>query len=115
MLDTGIDVREGQIYTVSVRETSPWQDASVDANPDGVEVSDEVLAMKWARSFRQLPQERYLKVCGVIGDLMNEPFPIGAQNTFVAPSSGRLYLFANDVPGMHANNSGTAEITVTLK
>jgi hypothetical protein len=37
---------------------------------------------------------------------------LGTKGSFVAPATGELFCFANDVPGYYSNNSGSVTLRI---
>jgi len=66
--------------------------------------------MKPFKPFLRLPQAHLMSLLCSIDK--SPPIFIGKDFTFEATRSGNLQLFANDVKGFYANNSGLLKIKI---
>ena len=108
---TGVMVRKGQKYLVTVTETTPFRDKNINASPDGFDNKSEGDGiMFWPRISRE---HKMFTVLGSIEPGDGELIEIGSNGRFVADSDGVLVLFVNDVIGFYANNRGSAKVKVT--
>jgi hypothetical protein len=104
---TGIVLVEGGTYEITA--TGTWCDRSTVAGPAGYPSRSRVL--RWAEWLRRAPDQPWFALMGQVGD---STFPIGARFAgHVAPASGELVCWANDVRLAYGNNSGAVELTVT--
>lgn len=103
----------GKRYRVTVKpiEQHPWKDNDHPANPEGI-MDEESLTMTALRLARRVGDENWFHVMISVGPDCEELHSIGSQETFLANSSGRLYIFVNDAYFFYWNNSGEAEVTV---
>lgn len=107
--DTGVDVLEGDRVTVSA--AGHWSDAGIECDAEGFERA-------WLRPFermRRAPKARWFQLIGAVERRLQTPLILGNHAVARAPASGRLFLFANDVPFMHWNNSGFLRVTIALE
>ena len=131
-IDTGVDLRSGRRYDVTVEIGEAWMDASIPAGIAGFE--SFWARFKWPMPLG-FPARRHLSMpwftlIGEIGRDSGDIFPIKRPTfTFRPATSGRLYLYVNDAINAgafdlaafglgqdwstyYANNKGTATIMV---
>ncbi|MBP1152583.1 MULTISPECIES: hypothetical protein [Methylocaldum] len=106
--DSGIDLAAGGIYQFSARRT--WTDFFISCGPAGY--SGLSYQNKLGSSLR-LPREKWFALCGALDRNGQTAFVIGESCRYTAEAAGRLYCFANDVPGWYWNNFGSAEVIAT--
>lgn len=95
-----------------------WHDDNYPASPDGLVVEDPEDApspiirglQSWLKRDAKQPIFKLMAGIGPDAEVM---LAIGTEGRWVAPRSGRLYLFVNDVPGFYCNNRGTAKVFIT--
>ena len=68
---------------------------------------------RYGNCAKRAPQEPWFKVLAAIGVDQQELIPIGGSRDITPKTSGRLFLFVNDVPFFYGNNRGKATVTVT--
>jgi len=105
---TGITVTAGQ--TIRVTAPGEWEDWGriVDAN------GYEKTLLRPFTLLRRVRSAPWFRLCGAIGASEAHLFPLGNEASHVAPASGPLYLFANDLWAMYWNNSGELEVSVVV-
>jgi hypothetical protein len=106
--DTGLEVRKGVVYRFSAQGV--WYDAG---HPVGAEGYPSLsFIMRWAEGWRRVPDAPWFAlICSVDRDKRHlEPVMIMPDHALAA--DGQLTCFANDVPFMYWNNSGSIEMTV---
>ena len=108
-VDTGIQLAEGAIYALEA--TGTWTDWTIACGADGYD-SDGRLLLRLTEWLRRAPHERWFALIGAIDRNMQTKFLIGTSATIVAPTSGMLTCFANDVAIAYWNNSGQVELSV---
>lgn len=106
--DTGLDLRAGQ--TVRLTATGTWTDWTTPSGPDGYDRP----IMSIAKPLRRLRKAPWFALCGALDRRGDKAFLIGAEAQIIAPRDGRLFVFANDVPGFYFNNSGSIDLTVEI-
>ena len=130
--DTELRLIEGAEYKFTVREGEPWIDADrrnpVPQDPEqkaqqlrgdpvkGLEnPEDASWSTRQAQNLlkRVKGQEIFIMIASIGPDADTLiPFKNG-ELEFIAPRSGRLFLFVNDVPGFYkGSNQGTAIVTI---
>jgi len=108
-------VQEGTRYRISA--DGQWKDWFIPATVHGF---DSNFVLRIFESFRVLPGAKWFVLGGVValeGATVRQldrhvgqfgmdvsPFLVGSQ-TWVAPATGSLYVFANDVPWAYFNNT----------
>jgi hypothetical protein len=108
--DSGIDLVAGGKYDLVVLGSQTWNDSSIVSSTDGY--TSRLGQRIWER-FRRVSLADWLELIGTIGKSTKDPFIIGSKLICFSPSiSGRLYCFANDLPFMYWNNSGSIKVIV---
>jgi hypothetical protein len=102
------DIRQGATYAFTASGT--WKDWYTDAQAKGYDRA-------WLKPFsglKVMPKEQWFALIGSIDQDTDTAFLIGASYPpWIAPKTGVLYCFANDIPWMYWNNSGAVELTCT--
>ena len=116
VLSTGVELHAGQTYRISIRKPEGatqwnWQDGSFSAGPNGIR-KPATMPMRLASPLKRSRTLPYFGLCGAIGSHLGTVFPIDDGRSFTAITSGELFVFVNDVPGMYHNNRGTGVLTV---
>jgi hypothetical protein len=104
--DTLLDVSAGQ--TVRFTATGTWTDWTITCGPEGYERP----MMNLARPLRRRPSAPWFALCGALDQRGDETFLIGAEAEIIFEKSGRLFVFANDVPGFYFNNKGAIDLSL---
>ena len=109
--DSGIDVVWGQRYNFRVPRGERWIGWRRTCNADGYSSTG---LMRSLESLRRVPEARWLELIGAIGCSVKSAIRIsqGLSNLLV-PSSGHLYLFANDLPWTYWKNKGMLAVRIT--
>ena len=107
--DTGITLSAGVRYDLSAQ--GAWYDAGLRSDPGGN--SEPILLQRIFARFLRMPGEHYFTLIGAFDRDPATTFPIRNGIEFLAPRSGRLTCFANDVGWAYWNNCG--EVTLTVK
>jgi hypothetical protein len=102
------DVRQGTSYNFIASGT--WLDWRIETDANGYE-------RPWLKPFtalRRVPEAPWFALVGVIDKDKSTAFIIGREHlNWIAPRSGELSCFANDIFGMYWNNRGAADVTCT--
>ena len=96
---------EGGTYAVSA--TGTWFDAGTPCGPAGYD--SRGLVLRLSARLRRSPGERWFQLMGEVG---RHRFPLRDGEKFVAPASGRMSCWPNDVRILYGNNSGHVAVTV---
>ena len=107
--DTAVDVQSGQVYRF--KAAGRWTDLFYPSGPEGNRNPNWLMR----RSIKRLrvPQAHYLTLIGAIDKNQRNPIILGGDTLdWPADRSGRLYCFANDVPGFYWNNWGAVELEI---
>lgn len=105
VLATNYRLEADGLYSVLLN-VDEWKDGSICTQTDGtVHHKNETLAMQLVKLMTTEPREPYLQLLGSIGVPGRNPFPIRSGYPFSAQQSGELFLWVNDVPGFHYNNT----------
>lgn len=99
-------------------QANGWRDDTYVASPDGLLVADAANApspiIHWLQSWlKRDVKQPIFKLMAAIGPDAEARLAIGSESRWVAPRSGQLHLFVNDVPGFYGNNRGTAKVFIT--
>jgi len=105
--DSGIDLVVGGTYELSGQ--GRWIDFFVPCRPSGYA---GFLYQNKLGSLLRLPGAKWFALCGALNHDGRTAFLIGDAVRYAAVGSGRLYCFANDVPGWYWNNFGSMLVTV---
>lgn len=106
--DTGILLVAGQEYRLTA--TGRWVDWYIPCDADGFASPNPAFwPFEW---LRRAPAERWFALVGALERDPRTMFLIGAQRTVIAPASGELTCFANDVWLAYWNNRGALQLTV---
>ncbi len=107
--DTSLLMKAGERY--SFEATGTWYDAQIECGPDGY-VSPNWL-FRLAERFRRRPNDRWFALIGALNEDESETFLIGSAATLTVAKDAMLGCYANDIPWMYFNNSGSVKLTVT--
>ena len=107
--DTGIELISGQEYHFTAR--GQWIDLTIECDTSGY-ASPNLLfrATEW---LRRSPRSRWFVLITAINKDKHTQFEIGTDRTVVAPTSGILTCYANDISFMYWNNHCSVELSVT--
>lgn len=107
--DTSIQLIAGNEYRLTA--AGQWSDWYIPCTADGFASPNMFLRIfEW---LRRAPHERWFALIGAIDRNPRTQFLIGAQRTMIAPATGKLTCFANDVGFAYWNNRGSVELTIT--
>jgi hypothetical protein len=106
--DTGIRLISGQEYHFTA--VGRWIDFYISCDADGFR-SPNPLFFPW-EPLRRMPHEQWFTLIGAIDRKPETQFRIGRERTMIAPATGTLSCFANDVGLAYWNNFGSLELTV---
>ncbi|HEY5892311.1 MAG TPA: hypothetical protein VIT91_03680 [Chthoniobacterales bacterium] len=114
---TGIQLESGASYHIKVPSGQHWNDMHLRYGPEGGTTgwAQEKFAHKLRFKGDARAKAEYFTLIGTIGESLDHAFVIGSGPVdFVAPISGELVCFANDVPQAYWNNSGHVTFTITI-
>lgn len=118
---TGIYLEQGATYAISVKKKGQkdqhWKDASIECDADGWDRDDvklglQEVAIAGMEPFRRVADADWFCLCGSIGTQDDDAFIIGKKKDIVAPKTGELCLFANDLNRFYGNNFGKLVVTI---
>jgi hypothetical protein len=110
--DSGLILEAGHRYSFSIVSINDWKDWRISCGPNGYPSSN--LLMCASERFRRVANEDWFALIGTIGKDLETHFKIGSGiKSYLAPYTGRLFCFANDVSCMYFNNRGSLEIEVS--
>jgi uncharacterized protein (DUF2235 family) len=136
---TGVVVQNGGRYRITVTETAPWRDKTIDTDVNGFEIGELPHGTTRTAMFLGLPLRRVLttpwfRPIARIGAKGNDEYALDANApgtvhrpkdneltaTLRARRNGELFLYVNDgvigLPGLgqpfYANNRGAAEVRI---
>jgi len=116
---TGILLEKGQIYKIEVSGKQKWHDGNIPCEPDGwsrdyVKLGLSELPIKFAESFRRVPDAKWFNLCACTDTKDSNATPIGSSGIFKAKSPGERIFFANDLDSKYGNNRGSLCVEITL-
>ncbi len=103
--DTGIELEAGRKY--GLRAEGHWWDAFIRCSAAGYRNT----LFRALENHRRVPGSDWFALIGSIDRDPAATFEIGTELLLTAPRTGRLWCFANDLPGMYWNNWGAVELT----
>ncbi|HEY5883736.1 MAG TPA: LecA/PA-IL family lectin [Pyrinomonadaceae bacterium] len=109
-VDTGIDLRAGDQITISASGSITAGQRVGAVGPDGARSGASAI---FGVSRRPVPNAGVGALIGSLalsGGGTSQPFLVGSQLTFTAPSDGRLYLLVND--DNYGDNSGSFVVRI---
>jgi len=107
--DTTIEVRTGETYTLEA--TGAWYDASIRTGPDGY--ASPSAGFRLVEGRRRFPEGNWFQLIGAIGQDGVTSFAVGRSKELSPLKDGVLYCYANDLPFMYGNNSGSLKLKVS--
>jgi hypothetical protein len=108
--DTGFELEAGRQYTL--RAEGHWWDFYIRCTAEGYRSPNS-----WVRRLehrRRAPAWNWFALIGTVDRDPAALFKIGAGLSLIAPRTGRLFCFANDLPGFYWNNWGAVQLTCEL-
>ena len=105
---TGLDVADGKELLVSA--SGCWHDKQYPADAGGY-TPPWLLAL--SSPLLRCRNAGWFELVGEIRGKRSVSFPIGLRPRVRVPAAGRLFLYANDVPGFYCNNRGALTVTIT--
>lgn len=118
---SGLILEKGVTCRISVKDNNEtWKDDTRAATAAGwwPEKGLVLLFVTFAESLIRDPQQRLYHLVGAIygkcedGRTCGRLFPIGPRHRVLSPADGECCAFANDLPLMYANNSGSLTIQI---
>ncbi len=112
--DTGIRLVAGQEYRFTA--VGEWIDWYIRCGPEGYPSFTPLPLPFLARPLewlRRAPREQWFALIGAIDRNPQTQFRIGTQRTLIAPATGMLTCFANDIMFFYWNNIGSVDLTIT--
>jgi hypothetical protein len=106
--DTSAQLIKGRRYRLIAIGT--WYDASIACGPEGYKSFN--LFFRLCERFRRAPRADWFCLVGAINRDPSTLFTIGRSATIQAIQGGALTCFANDLPFMYGNNSGSLQLAV---
>ncbi|MCZ7469725.1 hypothetical protein M0412_04280 [Agrobacterium sp. O3.4] len=102
------EIKKGQKYKFSAQGT--WIDWYINTDANGYD-------RFWLRPFaakKRAPKEKWFALIGALDQDESTAFLIGSEKIWVAPRSGQLWCFANDMPSKYGNNKGAITVIGSL-
>lgn len=104
--DTELDLVKGASYEFTAN--GEWVDFFIRCDAAGY---PGLRYQNWLRRSLRVPGAQWFALCGAVDRDLEKSFVIGSRLVYPAKSAGRLYCFANDVPGWYWNNWGSINVT----
>ena len=108
---TGISLEQGKRYAFEAQ--GEWLDASIRCDADGWTPQWNPVLMMLTEFAKREKGQPLFKLMGAV-EKKRPYLVLGTKGSFVAPATGELFCFANDVPGYYANNSGSVKLQIQL-
>jgi hypothetical protein len=105
---TGILVENGVRYLVATE--GEWLDWRTPSGGRGY--ASPTRLFRLVERWRRHPTEKWFALIGTVDRRRDTQFLLGGAPDFVAPASGELVCYANDLSVMRWNNSGAVRLTV---
>lgn len=105
---TRLRLQAGATYRFEA--TGEWQDRQITCGPSGY--ASPAWYFRLVERWRRLPKAPWFALVGQMGP-SGEPFLIGSGRELALSTAEELLCFANDLPFLYWNNSGTVSLTVT--
>jgi hypothetical protein len=106
---TGIILEKGRGYSFEAQ--GEWRDGSNLCDANGWVPQWNKLVLNLVELSKRQRGQPLFKLIGAVEK--NSPYiPLGVKGSFIAPASGQLFCFANDVPGFYGNNFGTLKLRI---
>ena len=106
---TGILLEGGVTYRA--RADGVWSDWRTECDAAGYPSPNPLFRL--VERLRRHPSAPWFALVATVDRRRNTRFVIGTGTEFVAPASGQLVCYANDLPWFRFNNSGEVRLTVT--
>lgn len=104
--DTTVDMVLGEQYELTA--TGTWWDGFIPASPNGFFFLPEILLNRFLRH----RSSNFFALIGCLDRRPDQQFFIGKYCKYTPDVDGRLFCFANDVPGFYRNNWGKVDLTI---
>ncbi|WP_446809010.1 hypothetical protein ACH50O_17380 [Methylomonas sp. 2BW1-5-20] len=105
--DSGIDLVKDASYLFNAQGT--WLDLIIPCGPDGY---TSLLYQKDLENLLRLPNKNWFMLCGALDQGEHSLFGIGSSYLYKANNNGRLFCFANDMPGWYWNNFMSIQVSI---
>jgi hypothetical protein len=106
--DTGIDVVAGLTYSYEANGT--WKDSTIECDANGF----SRFFMDRFSFLKRTPSARWFQLVTSNDKQSAYTVVLGTSGRFIAPASGRLWVYANDASFAYGNNSGTIDFVVNF-
>ena len=112
---SGIQLQKSGRYVCTAPNTETWRDLDINCDANGWprdKYKWRFKLFKWAEKLRRSSEANWFQLVGTYGESLDELIVIGTQHTFEASHDAELCLFANDLPFMYWNNSGSLFVEI---
>jgi hypothetical protein len=106
---TDIELVRGHEYQFTA--TGQWIDSWIECDANGFASPNPVF--RATEGLRRSPRSRWFTLIGALNKDKDTQFEIGTKRTLIAPASGTLTCFANDLPLFYWNNRDSVQLSVT--
>jgi hypothetical protein len=121
---SGIRLLAGKNYSFEVLDQKArWQDATIVTDADGWTPKSqkdlsyfEKLFIGLTEPLRRTANQNWFYLMGMVAEIGEKQFPIGkkTQKPYAVTTSGEFCAYANDLPWMYGNNSGSIKLRVKI-
>lgn len=105
--DSGIDLVKDARYLFNAQGN--WLDLITPCGPDGY---PGLFYQKKLENLLRIPNRKWFLLCGAVDQDSNTAFEIGSSYLYKSDKKGRLFCFANDMPGWYWNNFGNIQVKI---
>lgn len=113
---TGIIMKAGSTYRVSVDDSEKWRDGKISCNANGWSTDGVRPPMHWiikkTERWRLVSDADWFMLAGTYARHRDQVFAIGSHSEFIAIHDDELLLYANDLPWMFWNNRGNLRVSI---
>nr|WP_319552615.1 DUF2235 domain-containing protein [uncultured Vibrio sp.] len=115
---TGIVVKQGEEYEISVREGDSWHDGKeISCDGDGwnlnlVQLGLAELPIRAMKGLRRVPSSDWFTLCAVVDSDDDNARAVGQNGVYRVTKTGELQFFANDLKFKYGNNSGSLRVRI---
>jgi hypothetical protein len=107
---TGVLLDRGIRYAYVVPPTEIWHDFYISTDADGYRKD----YLSFWEKYRRVPSENWFRLIGMVDQEPSLQLLFSAgSDTFIAPASGHLFCFANDMATMYWNNWGRVHVILS--
>jgi hypothetical protein len=104
--DTKVDVVGGLSYSYKANGT--WKDWTIECDANGY----SRFYLDLFSFLKRTPSARWFQLVASVDKQPTHTIVLGISGRFVAPTTGRLWVYANDAPFAYGNNTGSIDLII---